>query len=247
MKQTFEPKHSYARAFGVNMRISPKSAQLICKVIRNKPLTRARRLLVDLDAKKRNLDGKYYSKTVKEVLSLLNSCEKNAAFKGLEAEKLFVNASAHKGSNLRRRRRKGAFGSTLKNTNMEILLVERGKANVTKKKVKEQLNKKSDVEKQIKKDEQEVKKELGKLKEEQKVLKHKVDKTVGGHLEKKDKTLEKELREENEELKEEIKELKEEQKEMKEDVKEEVKKDKKEVKKLEEDDKKIKKDMGVKK
>ena len=132
MPYTFEPKQKYAKAFGRDVRISTKSAAVICRVIKNKPLTRARRLLVDLSNQKRSLDGKYYSKTVGEFLNLLNSCEKNAEFLGLENEKLFVHASAHMGTNIHRRRRKSAFGSKLKSTNIEVMLIERGKESKTR-------------------------------------------------------------------------------------------------------------------
>ncbi|HLC68091.1 MAG TPA: uL22 family ribosomal protein [archaeon] len=133
MGQTFEPKHRYAKAFGTNMKISAKNATVVCKAIKNKPLNRARRLLVDLDAKTRNLDGKYYSNATHAMLLLLDSCVKNAEFKGLDTGKLFVHASASHGTNIQRRRRKGAFGSQMKTTNMEILLIERGKAKTVKK------------------------------------------------------------------------------------------------------------------
>jgi len=131
MGQTFEPKHRYAKAFGVNMKISAKNAAIVCKVIRNKPLNRARRLLADLDAGTRSLDGKYYSNATHAILSLLDSCVKNAEFKGLDVERLFVHASATHGTNIQRRRRKGAFGSQMKTTSMEMLLIERGKAKKT--------------------------------------------------------------------------------------------------------------------
>ncbi|MBS3050638.1 MAG: hypothetical protein J4400_00615 [Candidatus Aenigmarchaeota archaeon] len=172
--QTFVPEQNYARAFGTSMRISQKSASLVCRAIKNKPLTRAKRLLEDLKAERRSLAGKYYSKAVKNMLALLNSCEKNAEFKGLDADRLFVHASAHKGANIRRRRRKGAFGSTMKNTNMEILLIERGKERkdkVSKKKVKEQMAKKpTAVEQEIKAEKEGLKREMETLKEEQKEL-----------------------------------------------------------------------------
>ena len=141
MPYTFVPKHKYAKAFGRDLRISTKSAVKICSVIRNKPMSRAKRLLGDLANGKRSLEGKYYTKTVREMLSLLNSCEKNAEFLGLESEKLFVSASAHKGTNFKRRRRKSDFGSGMKTTNLEIMLVERGresKTRVPKKKIKDQ-------------------------------------------------------------------------------------------------------------
>lgn len=186
MKQTFVPKHNYAKAFGTDMRISQKSASVVCNVIRDKPLTRAKRLLEDLSTGRRNLEGKYYTKTVKAILQLINSCEKNAEFKGLDTDRLFVHASAHRGANIRRRRRKGAFGSSLKNTHLEVLLVERGKERkdkVSKKKIKEQLTKRPEEqvkEAEIKKEEKELEKEIEKkleeLKEEQKDLQKDVEK-----------------------------------------------------------------------
>ena len=182
MKQTFAPKENYAKATGANMKISKKSSYVICDVIRGKPLTRARRLLEDLAAERRSLRGKYYSKTVKQILMLLNSCEKNAEFKGLDMDRLFVHASAHKGSHMRRRRRKGAFGTDMKSTNMEIMLIEKGKQSkdsVPKKKVKEQLEKKTDkkevtVEELRKKEE--TRKEMEELKKEQEELQKDVEK-----------------------------------------------------------------------
>src|SRR3989338_3513818 len=179
--QTFVPEQNYARAFGTSMRISQKSASLVCRAIKNKPLTRAKRLLEDLKAERRSLAGKYYSKAVKNMLALLNSCEKNAEFKGLDADRLFVHASAHKGANIRRRRRKGAFGSTMKNTNMEILLIERGKERkdkVSKKKINEQLEKKEDdIDRAISQEKEELKREMAQLKEEQKELEKDVKET----------------------------------------------------------------------
>ncbi len=183
MKQTFVPKHNYAKATGVNMRISKKSSYVICDVIRGKPLNRVKRLLEDLAAEKRSLRGKYYSKTVKQILLLLSSCEKNAEFKGMDMDRLFVHASAHKGSHLRRRRRKGSFGTDMKSTNMEIMLIEKGKQpkdTVSKKKVKEQLTKKEPPKKVVTveelKEREEMKKELQELKMEQKELQKDVEK-----------------------------------------------------------------------
>ena len=165
--QTFVPEQNYARAFGTSMRISQKSASLVCRAIKNKPLTRAKRLLEDLKAERRSLAGKYYSKAVKNMLALL---AQKGSMHGYE----LVHASAHKGANIRRRRRKGAFGSTMKNTNMEILLIERGKERkdkVSKKKVKEQMAKKpTAVEQEIKAEKEGLKREMETLKEEQKEL-----------------------------------------------------------------------------
>ena len=124
---TFAPKEKYAKAFGRNLRISTKSATILCRAIRKKTLTRAKRLLQDLASERRGLDGKHYTKTAMEMILLLGSCEKNADNMNLDKNRLFVHASAHTGTIMRRRRRKAAFGSRLKSTNLEIMLIERGK------------------------------------------------------------------------------------------------------------------------
>ncbi len=196
MRETFIPKHNYAKAFGVDMRISTKSATLICKVIKNKPLNRARRLLEDLSVGRRSLEGKYYTKTVKAILQLLQSCEKNAGFLGLDNDRLFVHASAHQGTRIQRRRRKGAFGSTLKNTNMEILLVERGKERkdrVSKKKVEDQLKKKDEVEKELQKENEVLGKEIEGLEEEQNEIKEDI-KEAEKNIQEEKKELEKDAK-----------------------------------------------------
>jgi ribosomal protein L22 len=170
---TFKPGKKFAKASGQNMRISTKSAELICRVIRKKPLTRAKRLLSDLAEEKRSLDGMYYSKTVREMLMLLESCEKNAEFLGLDSDRLFVHASAHTGTNFRRRRRKAGFGSKMKSTNLEIMLIERGRAQ--EKVSKERPAKKTEAEAQIEKEVSDNKKSIDSLKkrsEEMKELAH---------------------------------------------------------------------------
>ena len=179
MKQTFVPKYNYAKAIGNDVRISTKSAEVLCNVIRNKPLTRARRLLEGLVTGDRNLKGKYYSKTSKAMLNLLNSCEKNAEFKGLEIDRLFVHASAHIGPNMRRRRRKGSFGTRMKSTHVEVMLIERGKQpkdKVSKKKINEQVHKKENETKQeAKKEMEEIREKLDELEQEQQELKKDVE------------------------------------------------------------------------
>ena len=165
MGQTFVPKENYAKAFGTDVRISTKASYVVCDAIRNKPLNRAKRLLEGLAAETRSLEGKYYTKTAKAILNLVNSCEKNAEFKGLDADRLFVHASARRAANIQRRRRKGSFGTKMKNTHLEVLLIERGKERkdkVSKKKIKEQMS--------PKKDDDGVKAEMERLKEEQKQL-----------------------------------------------------------------------------
>ncbi len=127
MPYAFVPKYKYAKASGNNMRISTKSAAKLCRVIKNKTLERVKRLLNDMSLEKRGLRGKYYTKTAEEILGMIESCEKNAEFLGLDKGKLFVHASARQGTMLKRRRRKAAFGSRMKTTNLEVMLIERGR------------------------------------------------------------------------------------------------------------------------
>lgn len=127
MPYTFVPKEKHAKAYST-LRISTKSGAKLCRAISKKPLVRAKRLLTDLAEERRTLGRRHYTKTAKELLQLLNSCEKNAEALGLAAEKLFIHASAHKGPTMRRRRRRGNFGTRLKSTSVEVMLIERGKA-----------------------------------------------------------------------------------------------------------------------
>ena len=176
MSYTFEPKHRYAKASGRDVRISTKSAEIICRVIRKKTLTRSKRLLNNLLAQKQSLEGKYYTKTVRGILSMLDSCEKNAEFLGLDTDRLFVHASAHMGTIMRRRRRKAAFGSRMKTTHIEIILIERGKeeqkGKVSRSKVKETLKKKeeTEVDKELREERDQLEKEIQKVKQKEKKL-----------------------------------------------------------------------------
>jgi ribosomal protein L22 len=126
MPYTFVPKQRHAKLFS-HANISTKHATKLCAVIRGKKLTTARRLLEDLKNQRRSLDGKFYTKASCELLKLLQNCVANAENLGLDTAKLFVHASAHKGPILRRARRKASFGSRMKSTNIELMLIERGR------------------------------------------------------------------------------------------------------------------------
>jgi len=71
-------------------RISLKDSVVIFKKIRNKPVKKAKSLLVDMINQKRNLNGKHYTDESKEILSLIEEAENNAEFLGLDKEKLFI-------------------------------------------------------------------------------------------------------------------------------------------------------------
>ena len=171
---TFVPKQKYAKAYGNNLRISTKGSEKICRVLRRKKLSSAKRLLDDLLSEKRSLDGKYYTKTVKNIKMLLESCEKNAEFLGLSSDALFVHASAHTGTIMRRRRRRSGFGTKIKSTNIEIMLIEKGKTKgVSKEKIEKEIKKKIEekAEKIAEKHKAEIKKEVNGLHETEKKIK----------------------------------------------------------------------------
>ena len=126
MPYTFIPEQKHAKAY-ILYPMSVKSATVVCRAIKKKPLVRAKRLLEDLHAERRSLQGKYYSKSVKCILEALNSCEKNAYALGLDTGRLMVHASAHLGPAMRRRRRKSGWGNRLKRTYLELMLIEKGK------------------------------------------------------------------------------------------------------------------------
>tara|TARA_Y100000310_G_scaffold337255_1_gene423871 strand:- start:210 stop:776 length:567 start_codon:yes stop_codon:yes gene_type:complete len=134
MTYTFKPEQEHAKAYGDNLGVSTKNSIIICRAINNKKLTVARRLLEDVISEKRSLKGKYYTNATTAILELLGSCEKNAEFMGLEMDKLFVHAGATHGVNRRRRRRKSGYGTAMKLTNVEIMLIQKGKEKVAKEK-----------------------------------------------------------------------------------------------------------------
>jgi ribosomal protein L22 len=147
MGYTFEPEQPHAKAFGRNMRISAKDAQVLCKVVKRKKLTVVKRLLQGLVDETRSLEGAHYTSAAQAMLELFASCEENAKAKGLDAGKLFVHAAATNGTNMRRSRRKAAFGSHMKSTNVEVMLLERGARTEERKETKKAEEKKTEAKK----------------------------------------------------------------------------------------------------
>jgi ribosomal protein L22 len=103
--------------------ISLKNAVKVCKAINRKKFTDAKKILEDLINEKTSLSGKYFTKTVKEILKLLSQIENNARNKKLDPDSLFIFISAHKGPTLHRARRKWRkFGSKLKICHIQAVL-----------------------------------------------------------------------------------------------------------------------------
>ena len=136
-----EKEENIAKAVGLSLPISTKQSIEICSAIRRKKLQRAKDILGDAIAKKNAIQmkrfnsdtghkggqnkgpGRYPVNACKEVLSLLESAEANARFKGINAENLVItHINAQKSSQqwhygrFRRRR--------MKRTTVEIILKE---------------------------------------------------------------------------------------------------------------------------
>jgi ribosomal protein L22 len=108
-------------------KVSLKYSDVLCKEIKGKSVEKAKRLLDDLVKMKRSLDGKYYTKTAKKFLDILESAKGNAKNKNLTVEKLFVkNATANMGeASSRSRTRWNLRGQKAKSANIEITVEER--------------------------------------------------------------------------------------------------------------------------
>lgn len=71
-------------------RVSLKDSNVLFSHIRNKPTRKAKNLLNELLAEKRNIEGRYFTKASEEMLRLIEDCEANAEAKGLDTERLFI-------------------------------------------------------------------------------------------------------------------------------------------------------------
>jgi len=106
--------------------ISQKNAVKVCKSINRKKFVDAKKKLEGLINKKISLRGKYFTKTAKEILKLLNQLEINAGNKNLDVNTLFLFISAHKGPTMHRARRKWRkFGSKLKMCHVQAVLSDK--------------------------------------------------------------------------------------------------------------------------
>lgn len=123
VKYPVEAGKDEVRAAGAGLSISTKSSILVCRKINRMETKKAKRFLQDMIDEKRSMNGKYFTKTCREILTVLESAEKNAEYKGLE-NTVIRTICAEKGSKRLRMKRRRSFGSRLKNTNIKILLKE---------------------------------------------------------------------------------------------------------------------------
>jgi ribosomal protein L22 len=103
--------------------ISSKNATKVCRAINRKKFVNAKKLLEDLLNEKKDLKGKYFTKSTKEILKLLKQLENNAKNKKLDSDSMFLFVSAHRGPTMHRARRKWRkFGSRLKICHVQAVL-----------------------------------------------------------------------------------------------------------------------------
>jgi large subunit ribosomal protein L22 len=116
---------NHVKVYGRGLRISGKDSKILCGKINGKQLAKAKALLERLVGQTQSLDGKYYTKASAEILELLKSAENNAESKGLDAERLVVNASVHKGFRFMRPRRFKMRRQQRKVTNVQVILQQK--------------------------------------------------------------------------------------------------------------------------
>jgi large subunit ribosomal protein L22 len=147
---SFNPKDEEraARAYGRELRVSPKYAAEICRELRGRKLEDARTFLEDVInmtrpvplrrfkkgvAHRRGLRkayaGRYPVKAAKAIMKVLNSAESNAEYKGVDVERLRIRHISTNRGRVIRGFRPRAFGrasphNTL-TSNIQVVLEEK--------------------------------------------------------------------------------------------------------------------------
>ena len=125
-KYVLNPKPGKSvKVFGRALRVSTKSSVKVCSAITGKSLLKGKLFVENLVSQKHSLDGKYYTKSAKEIAGLLQSAEANAEFKGLDPTKMFIHASAHQGFTFMTPRRFKLRGRSRKVTHIQLILQQR--------------------------------------------------------------------------------------------------------------------------
>jgi ribosomal protein L22 len=119
------PEGKAAKVYGRSLNVSSKTAQILCKKITGMNLEKAKRVMENLISRKHSLDGKFYTNTSVQMLSLLKSAESNAENMGLDPAKLSVHASSHQGFKFMRPRRMKMRNTRKKIANVQVVLTER--------------------------------------------------------------------------------------------------------------------------
>jgi len=123
IKYPVKTEKNEVKTAGIGLPISTKNSVIICKRINKMELAKSKIFLERLIEKKDKINGKHYTKTCRGILGILESAEKNAEFRGLN-NPVIKTICAEKGAKRLRMKRRRSFGSSLKNTNIKIVLKE---------------------------------------------------------------------------------------------------------------------------
>lgn len=127
MKYAISSKEK-VRALGT-LSISSENAIIVCKALNRKKFADAKKLLENLVSKKDSMKGRYrgryFTKTSREILKLLNQLESNAKAQNIDTTPLNLFISAHKGSTMYRGRRDRRHGIQLKSAHIQAVLSDK--------------------------------------------------------------------------------------------------------------------------
>lgn len=104
--------------------ISSLNAVKVCRALNRKKFADAKEILSNALNKKSTLKGKYYSKTVEEILKLINQLESNTKIKNLNPDTMTLFISAHRGPTTYRSRRRRQHGMQMKICHVQAILSE---------------------------------------------------------------------------------------------------------------------------
>ena len=107
--------------------VSVKNSKIVANAIRGRKLDSAVRMLEDMMDEKRNIRGRFYTKTAEKFIELLKNAQSNAKVVGMDDARLHVYvARASKGRTFFRPRTKvGRSGEKAKLSNIEIVVGEK--------------------------------------------------------------------------------------------------------------------------
>jgi len=123
MKYAISSKEK-VRALGT-FSISSENAIIVCKVLNRKKFADAKKLLENIVNKEDSIKGRYFTKTSREILKLLNQLESNARAQNIDTIQLNLFISAHKGSTMYRGRRDRRHGIQLKSAHIQAVLSDK--------------------------------------------------------------------------------------------------------------------------
>ena len=102
--------------------VSAINAEKVCRVLNRKKYKTAKELIEDISNEKKSIDGKYYTKTSKEINKLVKILGSNASSRNIDPDQMQLLISAHQGPTLFRSRRKRNFGMKIKICHIHAVL-----------------------------------------------------------------------------------------------------------------------------